>query len=226
MAQVTFTNYYKNKDTGSLQINKTVEGLAENRAFTFEITGPNSYSKQVTINADEFYENKGSYTINGLAPGTYTVTEQNADEEGYVCTTKVNSTLASTTTVCVKKNQKTTVNFVNTYSQEHFIDISGEKVWNVGTNDNLASVTVGLFAKDSADNFAPVDVNKDGTTGEGDYKVVNGGSKWQFTFEDVPQYASDNKTEIEYVVKEIDAHGNAKGNGEEISIGDLTLNYS
>ena len=69
---VTLENQFK-KDTGSLKINKALganapEG-ASSKKYTFTVTGPNNFSKTVTI------EGAGSETLTGLVPGTYTVTE-------------------------------------------------------------------------------------------------------------------------------------------------------
>ena len=64
---------------GSLKIVKTTEGGTTPADAEFTVTGPNGFSK--TIKFSEF-EN-GSYELDGLVPGEYSVKEANADVEGY-----------------------------------------------------------------------------------------------------------------------------------------------
>ena len=74
--------------TGTLTVTKTVEGLEGNDTlpsnFSITVTGPGDYKKELTLsNADE--GTTYTWTIGGLSLGTYTVTEDNYEVEGYLC---------------------------------------------------------------------------------------------------------------------------------------------
>ena len=85
-AGVTVTNTYSRK-TGTLEVTKTVSGLTltekQKKALTFTVNGPNGYSSSRTY--DQFVN--GSWKLENLPLGKYTVTETNADMEGYKLTT-------------------------------------------------------------------------------------------------------------------------------------------
>ena len=73
--------------TGTLTVTKTFSGLDEDVLpddFKITVTGPNGYSKELTLNdADD--GNTYTWTIEGLLLGEYTVTETNYAVEGYLC---------------------------------------------------------------------------------------------------------------------------------------------
>ncbi|MBR6254511.1 MAG: Cna B-type domain-containing protein, partial [Clostridiales bacterium] len=73
---VTLENKFT-KDVGSLKITKALGANApdgaSSKTYTFMVTGPDNYSKTVTI------EGAGSETLTDLIPGTYTVTENLTD---------------------------------------------------------------------------------------------------------------------------------------------------
>ena len=79
---------------------------ASSKTYTFMVTGPNNYSKTVTI------EGAGEEKIEGLVPGTYTVTEDTDDAEidGY----DLEVTGGGEVNVVAKDTAETTV--TNTYT--------------------------------------------------------------------------------------------------------------
>ena len=104
-AAVTITNTYE-QIVGSMTITKSVVGggdEAANKIYTFVITGPNDYSNTVTVIGS------GSVTVEGLVPGEYTVTEQNAEIEGY------RLTVDGTETATVVADENVDVTITNSY---------------------------------------------------------------------------------------------------------------
>ncbi len=108
-SSVTITNTYKySPNTGSLTIAKAVVGggdEATSKVYTFDVTGPNDYSKTVAITGNT------SVTLTGLALGTYTVTERDANIEGY----KLDTTVEGNATVTAGGTAEVTV--TNTYTE-------------------------------------------------------------------------------------------------------------
>ena len=108
-ALTTVTNTYT-LQTGSLKITKALganaPASASSKTYTFTVTGPNNYSKTVTI------EGAGEEKIEGLVPGTYTVTEDTDDAEidGY----DLEVTGGGEVNVVAKDTAETTV--TNTYT--------------------------------------------------------------------------------------------------------------
>ena len=108
-AETTVTNTYT-LQTGSLKITKALGAnapeSATSKTYTFTVTGPNNYSKTVTI------EGAGEEKIEGLVPGTYTVTEDTDDAEidGY----DLEVTGGGEVNVVAKDTAETTV--TNTYT--------------------------------------------------------------------------------------------------------------
>ena len=114
--EVTVTNTYSN---GGLTIVKTFSGdttkltEAYKSGLTFTITGPGNYSKTVTYS--EFTE--GSYTLDNLRLGEYTVTESNQDLTGYTVTTTYKVGETEKQNVQVTK-EGGTVQVTNTYHEK------------------------------------------------------------------------------------------------------------
>ena len=83
-AGFTITN---TRDTGSLTIKKTVEGLDDaaldelKNKLTFTVTGPDGYSEEIAFNATGWEQdgNTYTYTLENVPTGTYTVTETGYD---------------------------------------------------------------------------------------------------------------------------------------------------
>ena len=96
---------------GNLTITKVVSGTAipEGYDATFTVTGPNGYSRTLTY-AGNF--SNGSFTITGLNPGNYTVTETTAPTiDGYSWTVS-----GSGNVTAVVSGQTVSVTITNTYS--------------------------------------------------------------------------------------------------------------
>ena len=114
----TFTNIYTEGSVGSLKITKTVVGggtEAETKTYTFTVTGPSGFNKTVTIHQN------GNATLTGLVPGEYTVTEQNADIDGYT----LEVTGGGNVTVEAEKTAEVTV--TNTYTPDESTGSSKEE---------------------------------------------------------------------------------------------------
>lgn len=178
--------------TGSLTIKKVVEGLTGTSApteFKFTVTGPNNYSKDVTVSAN------GSLPLTGLPVGEYTVKEKPTDIPGYTLNTtyKTDAATAEPTTekatVTVTANTDATVTVTNTYTKDT-TSVTVTKEW----NDNLVkalrpeSVTVQLMKND-----VPVD---------GALVVLDDNNQWSHTWTDLPMY-NDTGSKITYSVKEV-----------------------
>jgi choice-of-anchor A domain-containing protein/LPXTG-motif cell wall-anchored protein len=134
-----FVNTYTETESpkGSLTISKTFEGASltddQKNNVSFTITGDN-YSKTVTYK--EF--TNGSYTLSDLKVGDYTVSESNADVEGYTHTAAYSVKDGKT---AVTAGKTSAVNVTNTYTEKGNLiiqkTISGEDL----TEDNYKNLT-------------------------------------------------------------------------------------
>ena len=96
------------KETGALTISKTIIGKAEVPAdLGFRVTGPNGYSAFVLYT--DFVD--GSYTLDELDPGKYTVVEENAQVFQYTLKTEGEGD------VDVVANETAQISITNTYKR-------------------------------------------------------------------------------------------------------------
>ena len=113
-AGVTVTNTYS-QDVGSLEVKKTFADNAlteeQKAAVEFTVTGPNNYSASKTY--AEFVN--GSWKLENLPVGEYTVTESNADVAGYTRTTAYSVKGGKAT---VSKGGKAEVEVTNSYTRD------------------------------------------------------------------------------------------------------------
>ena len=92
-------------------------GLPENFAITVtnsrdETVATLKYGTDNDESDTTYYSETGTWTLNNLAPGDYTVTESNYDVEGYSVETTGNDTAT------VTAGQTATANLTNTYTKQ------------------------------------------------------------------------------------------------------------
>ena len=111
--QVKITNTYE-KEVGKLEITKELATgaptAASSKEFTFTVTGPNNYKETVKITGAD------KATLEGLEPGSYTVTEDKtgAAIANYKLTVSGDDGVAKT----VEGGKTTQVKITNTYEKE------------------------------------------------------------------------------------------------------------
>ena len=122
----TITNTLK---SGTLEIVKSITGdvsdsalTAEQKAaMTFTVTGPDGYSE--TVHYSDFAN--GKYTFQNLPLGEYTVTETNADMEGYKLTTTYSVDGGKVT---VTNKETATITITNDYVKTKEVSVKISKV--------------------------------------------------------------------------------------------------
>ena len=122
----TITNTLK---SGTLEIVKSITGdvsdsalTAEQKAaMTFTVTGPDGYSE--TVHYSDFAD--GKYTVQNLPLGEYTVTETNADMEGYKLTTTYSVDGGKVT---VTNKETATITITNDYVKTKDVSVKVSKV--------------------------------------------------------------------------------------------------
>lgn len=123
IVKVTLTNTYE-KILTKITVTKSFTGLsadaltaAQKKAITFTLTKSGEPTTKRTVTYDQFTD--GSYTFDGLEPGTYMVTESEGDvKPGYTLnvTTSVTSGTAQTTT----DNITGVINLKNDYDENKY----------------------------------------------------------------------------------------------------------
>lgn len=161
--------------TGSLTITKAISGGGEeaaNKTYTFTITGPNNYSRTVTITGS------GSTTVRGLTAGTYTVTEANADIEGWKWS------VSGEGDVTVTGGGTVNVTITNTYDENSDnTQLTVNKIW-VG-DDEL-----------TRPNSITVQLTKNGAA-EGSPVTLSAANGWSYQWTGLDATASYSVTEVD-----------------------------
>ncbi len=180
-------------------------------SLSFRILGPDT---DLTVTYAQFKDD-GTYELDNLKPGVYTVVEKNAETLVKYYTLTSNSTTAAKLVVTADKENPATAKLFNQYApavtpepDAEFVDIPVTKTWNDNNNKDKNrpdSITVRLYA--------------DGV--EVDSHVVTAADNWKYTFTEKPRYQDDHKTEIVYSVNEDDVNMYAK----EINGYNLVNNY-
>jgi uncharacterized surface anchored protein len=99
-------------DTGSLKLTKTSTGHDTPDNATFTITKQDETQPAATVKYEQIKDGNGSYTVENLPIGTYTVKESGADVDGY--TLQVDGTKTAT----VETSKTAEISLTNTYSQK------------------------------------------------------------------------------------------------------------
>ena len=194
-------NTPKKTPTGSLTITKV---FGEGSAFNTENWANATGIKQLTftiVNEDGKTVETVTLPKNGqwtdtveLAPGTYTVTESDADVTGYGLTVSNTGTTTTTngktgTVTVTAGTTPATITFTNTYTLKT-VNIPVTKVWNDNENEH-PSVTAKLLADGKEVAGKTLTLGATATTG---------GDQWTGTFTNLPKYKDGN--EITYTVIE------------------------
>ena len=119
--------------TGILKVTKEVQGddltmKSLPSDFKITVTGPNSYSESFPLPENVGDSDKTvTWTIPGLTPGEYTVSESSADVKDYTYTAKYNDVAAdqaNPATVTVEKGNSSTMTVTNTYTKNATVNLS------------------------------------------------------------------------------------------------------
>ena len=169
--------------TGTLKVTKEVQGedltlksLPSN--FKITVTGPNSYNRSFLLpETVEDSDKTVTWTISDLPTGTYTVSEENADVNGYDCTAKYSATDGATVTVngtasaaqnqpatdaqtvTVAADSTSTMTVTNTYTKQEVVptpDTSKPDVNKTATDlvNDKTDVTLSVGGKSAKENVA------------------------------------------------------------------------
>ena len=198
-AQATFTN---ERDVGTLTLRKSVEGNAgeTGRYFTFTVFMRDRYGRNVNgsfpmdggaganVTFTDGYAtirlaDGDQVIISGILEGTYyTVTEEEADTDGYVTT-------SSNAAGVIAAGGTAQVSFTNTRNvEEETTSRTVYKVWNDENDaDGLRPDTLMVYLLADGDSVAAAELNE-----------ANG---WSAVFDDLPVYNADG-TQINYTVVE------------------------
>lgn len=157
--ELTFTNSY-NKDVGSLTVTKASvehDGKADSTwSYDFTIAGPNLGSS-LLVDGVTFIVDNGAFnftlssaapsvTLTGLPAGSYTVTENNADEEYYTLSTSYQigegaAVEGSSAPVTLVKDTSAEIKFSNSYTHNNYFTLRKEISGSVNVAESAADVT-------------------------------------------------------------------------------------
>ena len=141
----TITNTLK---SGTLEIVKSITGdisdsaltVEQKAAMTFKVTGPDGYSE--TVHYNDFAN--GKYTFQNLPLGEYTVTETNADMEGYKLTTtysvdggKVTVTNEKTASITIANNYTKILVKISKVDATNQKELEGAHIQVIGKDDKI-----------------------------------------------------------------------------------------
>lgn len=152
--------------TGTLKVTKEVQGddltlKSLPGDFKITVTGPNNYDESFSLPENVGDSKTNTWTIPGLTPGTYTVSEENAGVDGYDCTATYSSSVATDTekSVTVTENGSS-MTVTNTYTKKQEVvptpDTSKPDVNKTATalaNDKT-NVTLSVGGKSAKENVA------------------------------------------------------------------------
>ena len=176
--------------TGTLKVTKNVEGRTldqlDQDKFKITVKGPSDYSKDLSLTDTGVTKDESkltaTWTISGLPAGEYTVSESDADVNGYNCTATYSATNGATVIVnssdasavqnqpatdaqaskkvTVTENQTSTMTVTNTYTEKQEVvptpDTSKPDVSKTATalvNDKT-DVTLSVGGKSAKENVA------------------------------------------------------------------------
>lgn len=193
------------KSMGSLKLKKTFIGdnaLTDARKdeITFTITGPNNYNK--TIRFSDFTGEE--YLLDNLPEGEYTVTEANADVDGYTRTTTYSVAGGKTRVV---KGQDAVLTVTNSYTRDKG-SLELEKVFAGGktAGDLTAKQKEAiLFTITGPDNYSKVVKYSEFTAGKykltdlptGEYQVTESGADFDKNYSLTVSYSvTDGKVAV------------------------------
>ena len=207
----TITN---TRDTGSLTITKTVDGLdgtALNELedeLKFTVTGPDDYSKEIAFNATGWEQDGDTYTytLENVPTGEYTVTETGYD------TLEKYSWVASSSTIIPQTANVTTsggkVEFTNYYiGKDGTLNIN--KVVTGFANDGKPVFDFKLTAEDGTVYYYHVDMTGTGANQEKPVASVT---------LPVDDYTITELNNQNYTLKSVNVDGKTIGNGGTITI--------
>lgn len=118
-AQAEFLNTFK-RLTGSLTIQKAVEGTSAQDTFLFHVRGTDQHTRHIEM--DVTVTGAGSVVIRDLPIGTYEVTEDISWSWRYELTSTNVSDGSNNTAVGLGANEEVTVTFTNALKQDKWLD--------------------------------------------------------------------------------------------------------
>lgn len=184
---------------GTLTIEKTITGLDEDDItalegqITFECSLNGNTAEQIPLSIfTKTNDGKYVYSIKGLSPNTaYTITEKNADIDGYDLTTHSNGNQDT-----IGKDDKKTAIFTNSYTPSNRnLTISKTVSGNMGDTEKAFDFTMKILKKDGTS------YTEDLKVGESTYEV-NADGKYEFSLKHGENIVFNLPYECQYTVSE------------------------